>query len=48
MGRHVGVGRAIDDTNEVITTPVFIIGMPRTGTTILHDIVAQDPASRAR
>ena len=27
--------------------PVFIVGMPRTGTTILHDILAQDPANRA-
>ena len=32
---------------EVIVKPVFIVGMPRTGTTILHDILAQDPASRA-
>ena len=30
-----------------IDTPVFIIGMPRTGTSILHDILAQDPANRA-
>lgn len=30
-----------------IAQPVFIIGMPRTGTTILHDILSQDPASRA-
>lgn len=30
-----------------IVKPVFIIGMPRTGTTILHDILAQDPANRA-
>ncbi len=30
-----------------IVKPVFIVGMPRTGTTILHDICAQDPASRA-
>ncbi|MGP0030675.1 MAG: sulfotransferase family protein [Acidimicrobiales bacterium] len=32
---------------EEIVKPVFIIGMPRTGTTILHDILAQDPANRA-
>ena len=32
--------------NEAITSPVFIIGNPRTGTTILHDILAQDPDSR--
>ncbi len=32
---------------QTIEKPVFIIGMPRTGTTILHDILAQDPDSRA-
>jgi len=32
---------------EEIERPVFIIGMPRTGTTILHDILAQDPDNRA-
>lgn len=32
---------------ERIVAPVFIIGMPRTGTTILHDILAQDPSNRA-
>ncbi|HEX5613636.1 MAG TPA: sulfotransferase [Acidimicrobiia bacterium] len=31
---------------ERIARPVFIVGMPRTGTTILHDILAQDPATR--
>lgn len=30
-----------------IVKPVFIIGLPRTGTTILHDILAQDPSNRA-
>jgi hypothetical protein len=29
-----------------IERPVFIVGLPRTGTTILHDILAQDPANR--
>ena len=33
--------------DERIVRPVFIIGFPRTGTTILHDILAQDPANRA-
>lgn len=33
--------------DERIVRPVFIIGFPRTGTTILHDILAQDPDSRA-
>ena len=32
---------------QQIVRPVFIIGLPRTGTTILHDILAQDPANRA-
>ena len=32
---------------QEIVRPVFIIGFPRTGTTILHDILAQDPDSRA-
>lgn len=30
-----------------IVKPVFIIGLGRTGSTILHDILAQDPANRA-
>jgi len=30
-----------------ITKPVFIVGMPRTGTTILHDILASDPDNKA-
>ena len=36
-----------DIAREGIAKPVFIIGMPRTGTTILHDILAQDPDNRA-
>jgi hypothetical protein len=31
---------------EVVATPVFVTGAPRTGTTILHALLAQDPASR--
>jgi hypothetical protein len=30
-----------------ITAPVFIIGLPRTGTTHLHGIISEDPANRA-
>lgn len=33
--------------DEEIVKPVFIIGLGRTGSTILHDILAQDPANRA-
>jgi Sulfotransferase family len=29
-----------------ITRPIFIVGQPRTGTTILFDLLAQDPALR--
>ena len=30
-----------------IVRPVFIVGQPRTGTTILYDLLAQDPTNRA-
>jgi Sulfotransferase family len=30
-----------------ITSPIFIVGQPRTGTTILYDLLAQDPELRA-
>jgi hypothetical protein len=29
-----------------VPTPLFIVGLPRTGTTILYDLLAQDPESR--
>ena len=29
-----------------IERPLFIVGLPRTGTTILHELMAQDPANR--
>src|SRR6185436_19453041 len=29
-----------------IARPLFIVGLPRTGTTILHELLAQDPANR--
>jgi Sulfotransferase family len=32
---------------QPITAPIFIVGQPRTGTTILHDLLAQDPELRA-
>lgn len=31
---------------RAITRPVFIVGLPRTGTTLLHMLLAQDPANR--
>jgi hypothetical protein len=30
-----------------IAAPIFVIGLPRTGTTILHELLALDPALRA-
>ncbi len=32
--------------DERIEHPIFIVGQPRTGTTILHDLLAQDPGLR--
>jgi Sulfotransferase family len=32
--------------DEKITRPIFIVGQPRTGTTILFDLLAQDPQLR--
>jgi hypothetical protein len=32
---------------QAIVAPVFIVGLPRTGTTHLHGMISQDPASRA-
>jgi hypothetical protein len=32
---------------ERVEKPLFITGLPRTGTSILHELLAQDPASRA-
>jgi hypothetical protein len=29
-----------------IRRPLFVVGLPRTGSTILHDLLAQDPANR--
>lgn len=39
--RHPGIA------DQRIGRPVFIIGLPRTGTTLLHHLISQDPASRA-
>ena len=32
--------------DETVRAPVFILGLPRTGTSILHELVAQDPSVR--
>lgn len=33
--------------NERIVAPLFIVGLPRTGTTILHALLEQDPTNRS-
>jgi hypothetical protein len=33
--------------DERIVAPIVVVGMPRTGSTMLHDLLAQDPDSRA-
>ncbi|GLE52225.1 sulfotransferase family protein [Mycobacterium montefiorense] len=33
--------------DKPITSPIFIVGQPRTGTTIIFDLLAQDPGLRA-
>ena len=40
MRRHPEIER------ERIERPIFIIGMPRTGTSILHELLARDPGLR--
>lgn len=54
LGHTVSRLQYVDDrknhpeiAEQKIEKPVFIVGLPRTGTTILHDILAQDPATRA-
>ncbi|WP_101758836.1 sulfotransferase [Oceanicoccus sp. KOV_DT_Chl] len=32
---------------QLIKRPLFVLGLPRTGTTILYELLAQDPAHRA-
>ncbi|MGH7289225.1 MAG: sulfotransferase family protein [Myxococcota bacterium] len=39
--RHPGIAA------EAIERPIFITGLPRSGTSILHELLAQDPAHRA-
>ncbi|MEM7411358.1 MAG: sulfotransferase [Myxococcota bacterium] len=54
LGHAVNRLRYVDDrkthpeiAKQEIEKPVFIVGLPRTGTTILHDILAKDPSNRA-
>jgi Sulfotransferase family len=33
-------------TGAPVARPLFVVGLPRTGTSILHELLAQDPANR--
>jgi hypothetical protein len=39
--------RRRDVADQQIKRPLFILGLPRTGTTILYELIAQDPAFRS-
>jgi hypothetical protein len=39
--RHPALGE------QPVSTPLFVTGLPRTGTTLLHGLLAQDPCHRA-
>lgn len=45
MERELGTHPSI--AARPVAAPLFIIGLPRTGTTLLHSLLAQDPQSRA-
>jgi hypothetical protein len=45
MEQHMALHPEIE--KAPITQPIFIIGMPRTGTTILHALLHEDPAHRS-
>jgi hypothetical protein len=47
---HLRIERALREAPEIAQTPlpatIFIIGLPRSGTTFLHRLLAMDPATR--
>ena len=50
LGNALGVQRALREhpasVHEIIRAPVVITGLPRSGTTFLHRLLAQHPAHR--
>ena len=40
------IARHPEITAAPIARPMFVVGLPRTGTSILHELLAQDPANR--
>ena len=51
LGNVLRVERAEDDdpaiTRQGVVAPIFITGLPRSGTTFLHTLLAQDPQNGA-
>lgn len=41
------IDRHPEITSQPVVRPIFIVGFARSGTTLLHELMAQDPASRA-
>ena len=44
--RRLAQAPARDRAPSAVREPIFITGLPRTGTSILHELLAQDPAHR--
>jgi len=44
---HDWISRHPEILEGAVERPIFILGLPRTGTTLLHDLLALDPLSRA-
>ncbi len=47
LGLERALARRPDILDQPIAKPLFIASLPRTGTTLLHNLLAQDPAARA-
>lgn len=51
LSNRLCIQASIDRHPEIlqipVQSPVFILGLPRTGTTLLHHLLAQDPGNRA-
>jgi hypothetical protein len=43
---HDTLKRHPEITKAEIRAPIFVLGLPRTGTSILHEVLAQDPENR--
>jgi hypothetical protein len=50
LARRLAIARDVvqhpEILDEIITDPIFIIGFPRTGTSVQQALLAADPANR--